>query len=74
VQEAAGETPAVVIGYGKFLQTAIDFTIIALAIFIVVKAINTLKKKEEEAPKEEPKPSKEELLLTEIRDLLKERN
>jgi large conductance mechanosensitive channel len=74
VQEAVGDTPAVVIGYGKFLQTAIDFTIIALAIFIVVKAINTLKKKEEEAPKVEPKPSKEELLLTEIRDLLKERN
>jgi large conductance mechanosensitive channel len=74
VQEAVGDTPAVVIGYGKFLQTAIDFTIIALAIFIVVKAINTLKKREEEAPKVEPKPSKEELLLTEIRDLLKERN
>jgi large conductance mechanosensitive channel len=74
VQEAAGDAPAVVIGYGKFIQTAIDFTIIALAIFVVVKAINTLKKKEEEAPKEEPKPSKEELLLTEIRDLLKERN
>ncbi len=74
VQEAVGDAPAVVIGYGKFIQTAIDFTIIALAIFIVVKAINSLKKKEEEAPKAEPEPTKEELLLMEIRDLLKERN
>ena len=70
VKEAAGEVPAVVIGYGKFIQTLIDFTIIAFAIFMAVKAINSLKKKEEEAPKAPPEPSKEEVLLAEIRDLL----
>ena len=70
VKEAAGEAPAVVIGYGKFIQTLIDFTIIAFAIFMAVKAINSLKKKEEEAPKAPPEPSKEEVLLAEIRDLL----
>jgi large conductance mechanosensitive channel len=73
LKEASGEIPAVVIGYGKFIQTLIDFTIIAFAIFIAVKAINTLKRKEEKAPKAPPAPSAEELLLTEIRDLLKER-
>jgi len=73
VKTAVGETPAVVISYGKFIQTVIDFTIIAFAIFIVVKAINSLKRKEEEAPKAPPVPSAEEVLLGEIRDLLKER-
>ncbi|OGQ87476.1 MAG: large-conductance mechanosensitive channel [Deltaproteobacteria bacterium RIFOXYD12_FULL_56_24] len=73
VKEASAETPAVIIGYGKFMQTLIDFTIIAFAIFIVVKAINSLKRKEEEAPAAPPAPSAEEALLTEIRDLLKER-
>lgn len=71
VKEATGDAPAVVISYGKFIQTVIDFTIIAFAILMVVKAINSLKKKQVTAPKEEPKPSAEELLLTEIRDLLK---
>jgi large conductance mechanosensitive channel len=71
VKEAVGEAPAVVISYGAFIQTVIDFTIIAFAIFMVVKGINALKKKEEAAPKEPPKPSAEEVLLTEIRDLLK---
>jgi large conductance mechanosensitive channel len=70
VKEAVGEVPAVVISYGKFIQTIMDFIIIALAIFMVVKAINTLKRKEEEAPAE---PSAQEKLLGEIRDLLKER-
>jgi large conductance mechanosensitive channel len=73
VKEASGEVPAVVIGYGKFIQTVVDFTIIAFAIFSAVKAINSLKRKEEEAPKAPPKPSAEEVLLGEIRDLLKER-
>jgi len=72
VKEAAGEVPAVVIGYGRFIQTVVDFTIIAFAIFIVVKAINSLKRKKEESPKAPPGPSAEEVLLTEIRDLLKE--
>lgn len=70
IKEAAGEVPAVVIGYGKFIQTLIDFAIIAFAIFLVIKAINSLKRKEAEAPAE---PSSDEKLLTEIRDLLKER-
>ena len=71
IKEAAGEAPAVAISYGKFLQTVIDFTIIAFAIFMVVKGINSLKKKEEAAPTVPPKPTNEEVLLTEIRDLLK---
>ena len=74
VKEAVGETPAVLIRYGMFIQTMIDFTIIAFAIFIAVKAINSIKKKEKEAPEAPPEPSKEEVLLAEIRDLLKERN
>jgi len=70
VKEAAGAAPAVVIGYGKFIQTVVDFTIISFAIFMAVKAMNTLKK---EAPKAPPKPTAEEVLLAELRDLLKER-
>lgn len=73
VKEAVGEAPAVVISYGKFVQTLIDFTIIAFAIFMAIKAINSFKKKKEEAPKAPPAPPKEEVLLAEIRDLLKER-
>lgn len=73
IQEAVGETPAVVIAYGRFIQTLIDFTIIAMAIFIAVKGINSLKRKEEEISKAPPAPSTEEVLLSEIRDLLKER-
>jgi len=71
LKDAAGDAPAVVIKYGNFIQTVVDFTIIAFAIFMVVKAINAMKKKEEEAPAEPEKPSNEEVLLTEIRDLLK---
>lgn len=71
LKDAVEQTPAVVIAYGKFSQTVIDFTIIAFAIFIAVKVINSLKKKEEAAPKAPPKPSAEEVLLSEIRDLLK---
>ena len=73
IKEAAGDIPAVVISYGKFIQTAVDFTIIAFAIFMVVKGINALKRKEEEAPQAPPEPSTEEVLLSEIRDLLKNR-
>jgi large conductance mechanosensitive channel len=54
-----------------FVQTVVDFLIIAFAIFLVVKAMNAVKKKEEEAPPPPPKPSKEEELLTEIRDALR---
>jgi large conductance mechanosensitive channel len=73
IKEAVGEEVAVVIRYGKFIQTVVDFTIIAFAIFIVVKAINSFKRKEEEAPAAPPKPSAQEVLLVEIRDLLKEK-
>jgi large conductance mechanosensitive channel len=73
LKEAVGEAPAVMINYGAFIQTLVDFTIIAFAIFLAVKAMNNLKKKEEEKPAAPPAPSKEEVLLTEIRDLLKER-
>lgn len=72
VKQAAADAPAVVISYGKFIQTVVDFTIIAFVIFIAVKAINRLKKQEEEAPKEPPAPSAQEVLLTEIRDILKQ--
>jgi len=72
LQAATTEAPAVVIAYGKFIQTVVDFVIVAFAIFVAVKAMNTLKKKQEEAPKPPPAPSVEETLLTEIRDLLKQ--
>ncbi len=71
LKEAQDGAEAVVIKWGAFVQTALDFLIIAFAIFIVVRLMNKLQKKEEEAPAEPPKPSKEEQLLTEIRDLLK---
>ncbi len=73
IREAIEKKPAVVISYGKFLQTVIDFTIIAFTIFIAVKGMNSLKKKEEEAPAVPPAPTNQELLLAEIRDLLKEK-
>jgi len=73
VQEARGGAPAVVISYGKFIQSMIDFAIIAFAIFVAIKGINSLKTQSEEKPAELPKISNEEVLLTEIRDLLKER-
>jgi len=73
LKQASGDMPAVVIAYGKFIQTTIDFTIIAFAIFLVVKAINSLKRKEEATQQEPPAPSPEQVLLTEIRDLLKQR-
>ena len=63
--------PAVMLKYGAFLQTVFDFTIVAFAIFMVIKAMNSMQKKAEEAPAAPPEPSKEEKLLTEIRDLLK---
>jgi len=76
VLDAAGTvtTAAVSINYGNFIQVTVDFLIIAFAIFMMIKAMNTLKKKEVEAPAAPappPAPSKEEVLLTEIRDILK---
>lgn len=71
LKEAVGETPAVTLSYGIFIQTVVDFLIIAFAIFLTIKAMNTLKKKEEAAPAAPPAPSNQEILLTEIRDILK---
>lgn len=68
---AQGDAPAVVIAYGKFIQTVVDFMIIAFAIFMGLKAINSLKRKEEAAPKAPPAPTKDQELLSEIRDFLK---
>ncbi|WP_027148207.1 large-conductance mechanosensitive channel protein MscL [Methylobacter tundripaludum] len=73
LKEAAGNAPAVTLNYGNFIQAMVDFTIIAFVIFMAVKFINSLKKKEAAAPAAPTEPSREELLLTEIRDLLKER-
>ncbi len=72
VKQAVGDAPAVIISYGKFIQTIVDFTIIAFAIFMAIKVINNLKREEEPEPESDPEPSNEEKLLTEIRDLLKE--
>ncbi|SHK50221.1 large conductance mechanosensitive channel [Hathewaya proteolytica DSM 3090] len=73
IKPAVGDVAELSVKYGQFLQAIIDFLIIALSIFFVVKLLLSFKKKEEAAPTE-TKPSNEEVLLTEIRDLLKERN
>jgi len=72
--DTAGEIiPAVTINYGTFIDTLINFLIVAFAIFLMIKGINSFHKKKEEAPAPAPEPSKEETLLTEIRDLLKDK-
>ena len=63
---------SVAINYGVFIQYVVDFLIIAGAIFMAIRGLNSLKKKEEEAPAAPPEPTKEEVLLSEIRDILKE--
>jgi large conductance mechanosensitive channel len=73
LKPAVDKAAAVTLNYGKFIQTVFDFTIIAFAIFIAIKAMNALKKKEEAAPAAPPPPSNQEVLLGEIRDLLKTR-
>ena len=74
MKAAEGDAVAVTLNYGNFLQVTVDFLIIASVIFIVIKAINATKKKEEAAPAAPAAPTKEEVLLTEIRDLLKKNN
>ena len=70
--DAAGEAvPAIVLGVGEFLNTVVQFVIVALAIFLVVKAINRMHRKQEQAPAAPAEPSEEVLLLREIRDSLK---
>ena len=80
VLDAAGEVlnPAVTWNYGAFIQQVVDFTLLAFCVFMMVKVMNQLIKKKEEpapapAPAPEPEPTKEEILLAEIRDLLKEK-
>ena len=71
MKAATDAAPAVTWNYGSFIQVVIDFLIVAWAIFMIVKAINAAKKKEEEAPAAPPAPTKDQELLSEIRDLLK---
>jgi large conductance mechanosensitive channel len=71
VDELGKAVPAVTLNYGNFIQTAVDFLIIALVVFMLIKAMNSLKKNEEAAPAAPPAPTKDQQLLTEIRDLLK---
>jgi len=72
LQEAVGDEPAVTLNYGTFIQSIVDFVIIAFAIFAAIKGMNKLeRKKAEEAPEADPAPSDEVKLLSEIRDLLR---
>ena len=71
IDAAGNEVAAVTLNYGMFIQTIVDFIIIAFAIFMVIKAMNNMKKKEEAAPAPPPGPTKDQELLSEIRDLLK---
>lgn len=64
--------PLVTLNWGTWIQTIVDFIIVAFCIFVAVKAINSMRRKSEEAPAAPPTPTKEETLLTEIRDLLKQ--
>lgn len=73
IKDAVDNVPAVTINYGTFIQAILDFVIIATAIFFAIKAMNSLQNKKEETPAD-PTPTKEEILLSEIRDLLKEQN
>ena len=74
LKEGVGDVAAVTLNYGSFIQTVVDFLIVAFAVFMAIKVMNSMKKKPVEVEVVPPKPSAEELLLTEIRDLLKSRN
>jgi large conductance mechanosensitive channel len=71
MKEAEGEAAAVTLNYGAFINNVLDFVIVAFAIFMVVKGINRMKRKEEAAPTVPVVPPREQVLLEEIRDLLK---
>ena len=70
IKPATESVPAVVLSYGKFINTIIDFLIVAFAIFMLIKAMNSLRRKEEAAPATPPPPPADVQLLTEIRDIL----
>ncbi|MBG5921381.1 large-conductance mechanosensitive channel protein MscL [Providencia stuartii] len=74
LRAAEGDMPAVVLNYGIFIQTVFDFVIVAFAIFMAIKVMNKVRREKEAEPEAPPAPSKEEVLLSEIRDLLKEQN
>ncbi|ELX8381134.1 large-conductance mechanosensitive channel protein MscL [Providencia vermicola] len=74
LRAAEGDMPAVVLNYGMFIQTVFDFVIVAFAIFMAIKVMNKVRREKEAEPEAPPAPSKEEVLLSEIRDLLKEQN
>lgn len=74
LRAAEGDIPAVVLNYGMFIQTVFDFVIVAFAIFMAIKVMNKVRREKEAEPEAPPAPSKEEMLLSEIRDLLKEQN
>lgn len=73
LREATADAEAVTINIGSFVNNVIAFLVVAWAVFLLVKGMNSLKKKQEEAPAEAPAPPKQEVLLEEIRDLLKAR-
>ena len=70
---AARETGAPVIAYGSFINVVINFIVVAFAVFLLVKGMNQLRRKQEQAPEEVPVPPRQEVLLEEIRDILKSR-
>lgn len=74
LRAAEGDIPAVVMNYGSFIQNIFDFVIVAFAIFMAIKLMNRMRRKEEEKPAAAPEPKAEEVLLTEIRDLLKQQS
>ncbi len=71
LKAAAGSEPAITLKYGLLINTIIDFLIVAFAIFLVIKGMNALKRKQQEVPEAPPVPTIEERLLREIRDILK---
>jgi large conductance mechanosensitive channel len=73
LKAAEGKAAAVMLNYGRFIQTIVDFAIVAFVIFMVIKAMNALKKEEAAAPSAPPAPSAQEVLLTEIRDAIRAR-
>jgi large conductance mechanosensitive channel len=74
ITPASGDLAEVAILYGSFIQSIVDFVIIAFTIFLIIKIITKKKREEEAAPTAPPEPSKEEVLLTDIRDILKNSN
>jgi len=73
LKAAEGESAAVMLNYGKFIMTVVDFVIIAFVIFMAIRAMNSVRKQEAAVPPAPPAPSAEQVLLTEIRDAIRGR-